>query len=651
MHLAPKSNLGFRFTNAKSTNLKSSEAKMPEIHILHFNDVYHLQAQKHEPVGGAARFATAVQNFRKQYEVDTSCVLFSGDAFNPSIESSISKGQHMFYRKIPALNELGIDVASFGNHDFDFGLPTLTTLIHQTKFPWLLSNVVDSETDDPLAGGKKWFILEKSGLRIGVLGLVEKEWLETIPSLPPTLKYIDFVTVGKQLSTMLRDPNGPYAVDLVIALTHSRLPNDIILAKKCKDDIDLILGGHDHFYYIGKGCQVVEGWTRDEIDGSEDDDGVRVVKSGTDFRELSLLDIHVDVVSRDGDGGKNKTIKSILVTRKEINSAILKDSNMSEIIVKATSEISDRMSRPITYTTTPWDCRSTIVRTQESAFGNFIADLMLCAYAPCINHNIDCSLMCGGTIRSDTIYPPGEITMGDLLEIFPFEDTIVVIMITGQQLWDALENGVSMVPKQEGRFPIFSGLKIAYNPEAEPGKRLRNVWQTETRLPRHKNLPEMDEYLAAEESENDSKLNIIGELDMKKIYTVSTRAYMAAGYDGFRSLALPTTKYLIDDENGIILSTLVHRYFIGLYYVNAMRFNKSCEERSREAVLKAASTWKKFTKKTASHRNISDALHMSMGEEISLVSESESTKARSEFMKDWVTVAPVIEGRIVLVDD
>ncbi|CAG8444830.1 8501_t:CDS:2 [Ambispora leptoticha] len=644
---------------------------MRKLYILHFNDVYHLSAGKQEPVGGAARFATAVYNFREQYDVDKSCVLFSGDMFNPSIESSISKGEHM----IPAINEFKIDVACFGNHDFDFGLPNLSSLIKKTNFPWLLSNVVDEKTgESPVNGGKKWHILEKNRLKIAFLGLVEKEWLETIPSLPPTLKYLDFVEVGKELAAKLRDPAGPYAVDLVIALSHSRLPNDIILAKKCQDEIDLVLGGHDHFYYVGKGCEVLSGWTRHDLDGSQEDDGVRVVKSGTDFRELSILEIDVEELDNE-DGGTIKIMKNILVTRREITSAISEHPRIAELISQATSSITEKMSKPIAYTNTPWDCRSTTVRTQESGFGNFVADLMLYAYAPCVSSNIDCSLMCGGAIRSDRVYPPGEITLGDILEIFPFEDTLVVVQITGQQLWDALENGFSMVPKQEGRFPIFSGLKVEYNPKSEPGKRLRKVWLTE----RHPSTPtplDTLEILPTDEDEDEDEsdnipptpLNIIGELEMDKIYTVCTRAYMAQGYDGYHSLALSNTKYLVDDENGIIQSTLLRRYFIGLYYVNAMRFNKSCEERTREAVLKAVATWKKFIeKKTAnfqhghhrhlSKRSISDALQLSMGEKITLTPESVGEEAKKEpkkitldFMKDWVTVAPVIEGRILEVD-
>jgi len=77
-------------------------------------------------------------------------------------------------QQVAPLNGLGIDVACIGNHDFDFGVAVLRSHIAQIKFPWLLSNVVDPDTDKPLGGGKKFVVFNKSGLKIGVIGLVEK---------------------------------------------------------------------------------------------------------------------------------------------------------------------------------------------------------------------------------------------------------------------------------------------------------------------------------------------------------------------------------------------------------------------------------------------------------------------------------------------
>lgn len=81
------------------------------LRILHFNDVYHLLPQpKNEPVGGISRFYTLLNQLRQL--PGKPLVLFSGDLFNPSIESSATKGAHM----IKPFSKLGVDVACFGNH-------------------------------------------------------------------------------------------------------------------------------------------------------------------------------------------------------------------------------------------------------------------------------------------------------------------------------------------------------------------------------------------------------------------------------------------------------------------------------------------------------------------------------------------------------
>lgn len=115
------------------------------------------------------------------------------------------------------------------------------------------------------------------------------------------------VSRTQSLSKLLRDPQGPHQVDLIIALTHCRLPNDIDLAlalnciKDPKDEhgVDLILGGHDHTYYVGKGIETYQGDEFESGPGTENDkdqDGfkTRIVKSGTDFRDLSQIELEVE---------------------------------------------------------------------------------------------------------------------------------------------------------------------------------------------------------------------------------------------------------------------------------------------------------------------------------------------------------------------
>ena len=85
----------------------------PELRILHYNDVYHIEAGSAEPVGGITRFQTVVNRYRSapEYKDQPKLItLFSGDAYNPSLESSVTKGRHM----VPVLNNIGTDVACVG---------------------------------------------------------------------------------------------------------------------------------------------------------------------------------------------------------------------------------------------------------------------------------------------------------------------------------------------------------------------------------------------------------------------------------------------------------------------------------------------------------------------------------------------------------
>eukprot|EP00434_Breviolum_minutum_P015357 symbB.v1.2.013534.t1/scaffold961.1/size148688/6 len=96
--------------------------------ILHFNDVYNVEprAKEGEPVGGIARFVTRIKELKAESVArgeHEAVVLFSGDAFNPSLMSTSTHGKHM----ITALNAIGIHTACYGNHDFDFGVDNLET--------------------------------------------------------------------------------------------------------------------------------------------------------------------------------------------------------------------------------------------------------------------------------------------------------------------------------------------------------------------------------------------------------------------------------------------------------------------------------------------------------------------------------------------
>jgi len=396
----------------------------PDLRILHYNDVYHLDPSSAEPVGGVARFQTVVNEYRSgdkfqgQPELVT---LFSGDVFNPSLESSITKGSHM----VPILNQLGTDCACVGNHDLDFGVDQYTYLTGRTKFPWLLANVLDPALGDnvPIGNARRTHMITASnGIKIGLIGVGEREWLETVNALPPDLIYRSATETVKELAPQLREDGA----DMVIVLSHAREPNDQKLARNMGGDVDLILGGHDHFYahsFIS---------------------GTHALRSGSDFKQLS----YIEARRKPDESGKKKW--DFEIWRRDIVSSIAEDKSTVELVQRLTSKLKQSLEKPVGWTAAPLDARFTTVRLKESNLGNFVCDIMRHHY------QADCVIMAAGTIRGDQIYPPGPIRVKDITDCFPFEDPVVVIKVTGHAIWDALENGVALYPALEGKFASLS---------------------------------------------------------------------------------------------------------------------------------------------------------------------------------------------------
>ncbi|OAX31679.1 Metallo-dependent phosphatase [Rhizopogon vinicolor AM-OR11-026] len=286
---------------------------MSKIFITHFNDVYRVTAQKFSKSSSetinVSNFGGLLNSVRAQWETrpdgkKEGLTLFSGDAFSPSMESSVTRGSHM----TAILNALDIDVAVAGNHDFDYGYLHFCKLTKDSAFPWLLSNIIDENTGRVPTPLQEMQVVERGGVRIGLIGLVEKQWIDTLLSWPANFQYKDMAQVAIDLSKKLRDPNGEHKCDIILALTHCRMENDIQLAKEAyafspsaygnlhsQHGVDLILGGHDHEYYVSKAITDWEGFdaTQENPDSQSDTGDVLLFKSGTDFREFSDVTIEL----------------------------------------------------------------------------------------------------------------------------------------------------------------------------------------------------------------------------------------------------------------------------------------------------------------------------------------------------------------------
>src|SRR3989338_2421709 len=140
---------------------------------------------------------------------------------------------------------------------------------------------------------------------------------------------------------------------------------------------------------------------------------------------------------------------------------------MDDLIESFEGEVAKKLEHEIGELGQDFNAKALQLRTQEMPISNFIADIARQAV------DADCCIINSGTIRSDSIYPAGPLTLKNLLSILPFPtDTIVSIRVNGAQILAALENGFSQYPAAEGRFPILSGIRVVVDPSLTPSHRV-----------------------------------------------------------------------------------------------------------------------------------------------------------------------------------
>ncbi|KAL7528934.1 hypothetical protein ACHAWF_002771 [Thalassiosira exigua] len=331
-----------------------------------------------------------------------------------------------------------------GNHDLDFGLREFRALKVKCNFPWLCSNALDANTDEPLGGCEEYVVLDRrdeGGVRLLVVGLVEDAWLDTLATIDPSHVVFELpVEYVRQRVPELQRELGPF--DAVVAATHMRMPNDLKLAREAGGDVnngvDIILGGNDHHY-------------EDDVEN-----GVRVLNSGCDFKCYTVL----DVKGRDCQTGKLVTYTS----RVDVKASDSPDEGVVEAIRGFKEAVDKIMDVVVGRTNVALDARFAEIRRRETNIGNCLAELMT------RGTGADIALLNSGMIRADRMVGPGALLMRDLSKLLVNE--LAVIEVTAERLLLALENGVSQYPAMEGRFPCVDGVRFSFDPSKPAGSRV-----------------------------------------------------------------------------------------------------------------------------------------------------------------------------------
>ena len=418
--------------------------------ILHTNDTHaHLESFEPwgQPVqGGIARRYTAIQQVKA--EGGNVILVDAGDAFQGTLFFNQWQGEEEAY----FMNALGYQAMAVGNHEFDSGPAALANFIQQANFPVLSANV-DTSAEPELADLiKATAILEIGGEQIGLFGLTTED-AAFISSPGDNVVFNDAITSAQAAVAELEGQG----INKIIALTHQGYSADLALAAAV-DGIDVIVCGHSHTLL---GSMEDAAGAYPTVATSPNGGTVLIVSAYEWGKYLGRLDVTFDA------DGKVESYEGAPIF---IDESIAEDEAIAADVATYAAPIEDLKATIVGQATVDLDGTRELVRSQETNMGNLICDAMLWKTA------VEGTQICiqnGGGIRASI--SPGDVTMGQVLEVLPFGNQIATFGLTGADVWAALENGVSEFEEQAGRFPQVGGLKYTFDPGQEAGSRIVSV--------------------------------------------------------------------------------------------------------------------------------------------------------------------------------
>ncbi|MCD7110487.1 5'-nucleotidase C-terminal domain-containing protein [Rhizobium sp. DKSPLA3] len=472
-----------------------------ELNILHIND-FHSRIEainksdatcsaeeeaKNACFGGAARLLTAINTTRGALDGagKNTLLLNAGDNFQGSLFYTTYKGA----TEAEVLNAMKFDAMTVGNHEFDDSDDVLATFLDKVQFPVVTANVVPAAAAKIGDRIKPSIVIEKGGQKIGIVGAVTNDTPD-IANPGPNITIADDVAKITEAVAALK----AQGVNKIIALTHVGYPRDLSAIAKIPD-VDVVVGGHSHTL-LSNTVEGAEGpyptWV-DNPDGHK----VPVVQAFQYSRYLGDLKI----VFNDAGVVKEATGEPIL-----IDSKFQPDAAMTARINTLKAPIEALKQKVVGETSGPIEGDRKVCRARECSMGNLLADAQLDRVK---DQGITISLQNGGGLRAPI--DAGPVTMGEVLTVLPFQNTIATFQLTGADLLTALENAVSQVDDGGGRFLQVAGLKYAFDRSKPVGSRIS----------------------AVEVKEGDA----FTPIDPAKTYGVVSNNYVRGGGDGFKIFA------------------------------------------------------------------------------------------------------------------
>jgi 5'-nucleotidase len=439
-----------------------------------------------ECFGGVARLKTAIDDKRAELEGQNFVLLDAGDQF----QGSLFYTQYRSEIIAEFANDLGIEVMAVGNHEFDDGPEELAKLLEAVEFP-VISGNTNVENEPVLAGKLEGtHVLEIGGEKVGFVSALAEDTDET-SSPGDNVEFDDTIT---SLRTQV-DALKAAGVEKIIGLTHVGYTHDLEIAANVPG-IDVIVGGHSHTLL----SNTEEGAAGPYPTLVKGPDGVEVPVVTAYSYGKYLGDL---VVTWD-DQGKVISAEGAPIL---MDASVEPDEGYVTRLAELQEPINELMEQVIGTTTAPIEGSREVCRIEECSMGNLVADAILDRVA---EQGATIAIQNGGGLRASI--DAGEITMGEVLTVLPFSNTLATVDISGADVIEALENGVSDVENGAGRFPQVAGLKYSYTLAKPAGERISDVLV---------------------KGEGDSWVPI----DEEATYTVVTNNYNRGGGDGYSTFA------------------------------------------------------------------------------------------------------------------
>ncbi|UVK40670.1 5'-nucleotidase C-terminal domain-containing protein [Mesorhizobium sp. AR10] len=426
------------------------------LNILHIND-WHSRIEgnnkyestcsaeeetKGECIGGAGRLITAIAQERKKLEGQNVLLLSAGDNFQGSLFYTTYKG------KVEGefLNEMKFDAMALGNHEFDDGETALAPFLDMIKFPILGANVkanAQSKLGDRV---KPSIVIEVGGQKIGIIGAVTNDTPEISAPGPNITIEDDVKSITSEVEKLKAQ-----GINKIIAVTHIGYKRERDVIAKIPG-IDVVVGGHSHSL-LSNTDPKAEGPYPTMVD-NPDGYKVPVVQAASYSKYLGEFKVVFD---------DNGVVKQASGDPIFLDKSITPDPAVLARIKELGAPIETLKNKEVAETTKAIDGSRENCRARECEMGNLVSDAILDRVK---GQGVEIVISNGGGLRASI--DQGTVTMGEVLTVLPFQNTLATFQISGKDLVAGLESGLSQLEDGAGRFPQVAGLKYAFDKSVAP---------------------------------------------------------------------------------------------------------------------------------------------------------------------------------------